>query len=32
LEDDKSKAPGSFMKLLHKQLRKNLISQDKFGP
>jgi hypothetical protein len=32
LEDDKSKAPGSFIKLLHQQLRKNLISQDKFGP
>jgi hypothetical protein len=32
LEDDKSKAPGSFIKLLHQQERKNLISQNKFGP
>jgi hypothetical protein len=32
LEEDKRKAPGSFIKLLHQQERKSLISQDKFGP
>jgi hypothetical protein len=32
LVKDKRKAPGSFIKLLHQQERKSLISQDKFGP
>jgi len=32
LEEDKRKAPGSFIKLLHQQERKSLFSQDKFGP